>query len=538
MTALTTVPELPRISDYLFHHAARHPERELAVLGDVRLTYREVAEHVRALSRALLERGVGAGDRVATLCTPRPEFLLAFLATVDIGAIWVGLSPKYQLGELRHVVQDSAPTLLLGMTEFRGRHYQDDLEALAAVDSVTGVVTIAGRLPGLEALEDLIDQGRALDDDCRQAARARSGGRHAAIVVYTSGTTGAPKGALLSHTSLAWSFVRQAQRWGIDPMRVICNLPINHSGCVGDTVSTCLTAGGTLVLMEQFDPDGMLELIPHERVNTLMQVPTQYQVLAGRPGFATADLSSLRAVTWGGAAMPRAVLDAFARPGLTTQVVYGQTESPASVTYSEPDATVEQLTTTIGRPDPEMEVRLARPDGSVCTPGETGEIQVHHRSVFLGYFRNPEATDTAFTEDGFLRTGDLAVERPDGYLELVGRLKEMFKSGGYNVYPREVELCLERHYDVLIAVVVGAPDPLWGEVGHAFVVLRSETAASPADLEAWCRSELANYKVPKTITVCDELPMLPIGKPDKQALKAIAREQAELTRATSRENVA
>ena len=528
MNTLSAIPELPRISDYLYYHAERHPEREFAVSGGERLSYAGAAERVGALSRALLKLGVSHGDRVAMLSTPRAEFPIAFLATVDIGAIWVGLNPKYQLAELTHVVRDAMPKVLIGLTEHRGRCFRKELQALHGMEGVATLVTIRGQIPGAGTLEELIARGRDVDDAARLAARSAAGGRQPALVVYTSGTTGTPKGAVLTHKSLVWSFLRQAKRWAVDPMRVMCNLPINHSGCVGDILSTCLTAGGTLVMMEDFDAELMLELIAHEQVNALMQIPTMYQLLAKAEAFASADLSSLKIIVWGGAAMPRAVMDAFARDGLAMEVTYGLTESPASVTYSDRDATPEQLTETIGRPDPEIEVRLARPDASVSAQGEAGEIQVRHPSVLLGYFGNAQASAQAFTSDGFLRTGDLAVQRPDGDLELVGRIKEMFKSGGYNVYPREIELCLERHPEVMTAVVVSVPDALFGEVGHAFVVPRPGAKSGPGDIAAWCRTQLANYKIPKTITFQDELPLLPIGKPDKGKLRAAVQERVRV----------
>ncbi|MDQ2623277.1 MAG: fatty acid--CoA ligase family protein, partial [Actinomycetota bacterium] len=312
-------------------------------------------------------------------------------------------------------------------------------------------------------------------------------------------------------------------RWGVEETRLICNMPINHSGCLGDNAATCLIAGGTLILMEDFDPDGMLDLISEERVNVLMQVPTQYQVLVGRDGFDAADLDSLELVVWGGAAMARPVLEKLLERDVRAQVVYGMSEAPASLTYSRSDANIEQLTATIGQPDPEIELRIADENGTECPAGEAGEIQVLHDSIFVGYFDDLQATEKAFTADGFLRTGDQAMERQDGYLQLVGRLKEMYKSGGYNVYPREIEMTLERHPAVSAAVVVSIPDPLWSEIGCAFVVPRPGETTEVGDLLDWCRAELANYKVPKKVTVLSELPLLPIGKPDKAALRAMAK---------------
>jgi acyl-CoA synthetase (AMP-forming)/AMP-acid ligase II len=533
-------PELLRISDYLFFHAAATPEREFVIGSGLRLTYAEMEADVTALSRSLLAAGIAPGDRVATLAEPGPDFLLTFLATVDIGAIWVGMDPKYTIGELMYLVDDSRPKIVFSSVEVRGRCYEEEIRAIRNSGHVDDVVllTRAGAPSAVEStLHDLLEEGRLLPDDLRLTARENAGGTAAAILVYTSGTTGRPKGALLSHASLVWSFLRQGQRWSqdIDAIRIICNLPINHSGCVGDIVSSCLTVGGTLVCMEQFDPDLELRLIESELVNVLFQIPTMYQMMAESTGFQGADLSSLRWMVWGGAALPAAVLEAFARPGLSKEVVYGQTEAPASLCFSASDATVEQWTNTIGRPDPEIELRLVRPDGMECAIDEPGEVQVRHHSVFLGYWDNPTATAEVFTADGFLRTGDQAARRVDGYLRIVGRLREMYKSGGYNVYPREVELCLERQPDVWIAVVVGIPDPLYDEVGHAFVVPRDHAEVSSEDLKAWCRVDLANYKVPKVIHVVRELPMLPIGKPDRLLLRSWAQQSVATRQETTRE---
>ena len=529
-------PELPRISDYLFHYAQRTPDKVFLISSGQQVTYAEAALQVAALSRSLLSSGVGVGDRVATMASPSTEFVLTFLATVDIGGIWLGLNPKYTFGELQHVMVDCSPSVVFGPVDHDGPTGPDDLATGFGAITQPKIITFGGELAESTSFTEFLRAGELLSDDARVQARNHAGGERPALIVYTSGTTGVPKGAVLSHTSLCWSFARQGHRWGGAAMRVICNLPINHSGCVGDIFSSALTAGGTVVLMERFDPDRMLEVIESERVNTLMQIPTMYQILAARPSFKTADLSSLRTVVWGGAAMPGPVLKAFARPGVATAVVYGQSEAPASITFSEPDASWDQLTSTLGRPDPDMEVRLARVDGAECSLGEPGEIQIRHSSTFLEYFGNPEATRAAFTGDGFLHTGDVAVEMPDGYFKMVGRMKEMFKSGGSNVYPREIELALEKHPDVTMAVVVSLADELYGEIGHAFVVLREGAAVAVDDLVSWCRERLANYKVPKGITQETELPMLPIGKPDRRALQQTAIEFHEAAKAFRMEN--
>ncbi|MGO9898329.1 MAG: class I adenylate-forming enzyme family protein [Solirubrobacteraceae bacterium] len=268
----------------------------------------------------------------------------------------------------------------------------------------------------------------------------------------------------------------------------MCNGPIHHLSGLAELPGTALAAGGTSVFMERFDPGEELALIERERINGMIQIPTQYQLMAANPDFERADLSSLRRVVWAGAAMPRSVIAAWReRTDAQLEVQYGSTETTLTVTYSDPDADLEQLAESIGKPDPDIELRLADTTGAPSAQGEPGEIQVRHPGVFGGYLGRPHATREAFTSDGFLRTGDLAVERPDGSLRLVGRRSEMYKSGGSNVYPREIELCLERHPAVAIAAVVSVPDPLYSEVGHAFVAqfIRQLRAPDPSVTFHW-----------------------------------------------------
>lgn len=519
----TVEPRALKVSDCLFHFAERWPEKEFLIFGERRITYQAAAREVQSLSRALLASGVRAGDRVATFANPQPDAVLTFLAAVDIGAIWLGLNPKYTRGELEFIVQDCAPKVIFGVLNHQGPTGRDDLrEGFGAPDSTTRV-TLDGTAPGMVPLDSFRASGETVSDEYLRAAQSKVRRRDAAVLVYTSGTTGRPKGAVLSHESLIWSFSRQGGRWGGSALRIILNLPINHVGGIGDIFCSALTVGGTVLLMERFEPDRMLELIPRERINALMQIPTMYQILTSRPNFASADLSSLRTVVWGGAALPKPVLAKLRAPGRSLSVMYGQTEAPCSITYSRPDTSVEDLTSTIGRPDPDLELRIADAEDRPLPVGSPGEIQVRHESMFLGYFRNPAATEEALTTDGFLRTGDMAVVRQDGSWQLVGRIKEMFKSGGYNVYPREIEQTLEEHPAVSMAVVVSRPHEIYAEVGHAFVV-PGQTIPDVEELTAWCHDRLANYKVPKDIMVTDSLPMLPIGKPDRRALADAARE--------------
>jgi acyl-CoA synthetase (AMP-forming)/AMP-acid ligase II len=516
-------PLLPRISDYPAWHARRQGEAPALVLGERRQSYAELAESIDRLAAALLAAGVQKGDRVATLETPHPDYVNAFLATASIGAIWVGLNPRYQVEELRYVLADADPAVLLTRSRIGGRSYAAEIAALASAGpSLRRIVTFDGDPDVPEGLPmGAFLQGASAVDSARLAtARSACGGRDPCLIVYTSGSTGAPKGALLHHEGIAAFSLAQNEVWPADPMRMVNYFPINHIGCVIDCTSPCLVAGGTLIFMEQFDPAACMDLMVRERATIWGSVPSVFQMQLALPDFTRYDLSAVQLVLWEGAALPVEFIEQLLRicPRLATN--YGMTEATSGITVVEPTADLDVLANSVGFPFPGVELRLVDDAGRNCGSGVTGEIQTRSRYNFLGYWRRPEATQAAFTADGWFRTGDLGERRADGRLRIVGRIKEMYKSGGYNVYPREVEIALEAHPAVALAAVVAAPDPRWQEVGVAYVAPR--TPVTPDELEQHCRSRLANYKVPKRIVIEPNLPLLPIGKVDKPALKARA----------------
>lgn len=515
-------PRLPRISDYPGHWAAVEPGREAVAFESTRWTYAELARRVEECARALLAAGVGPGDRVATLCPPHPDFYVTFLATASIGGIWLGLNPRYQRRELEYVVGDAGPRLILARSRIQDRDYREDLGALAAAcPGVERVVLLDAAGPSGWA--EFIARGEGVPDRDLAAARDRVQAGDPCLIVYTSGTTGRPKGAVITHHGLVRVARVQWAIWPVSPQRVINNLPVNHIGCVGDITCDTLVPGGTVIFQEQFDPGGMLRLVETERPTFFGHVPTALQLLVSHPAWDATDFSSVQLIIWEGAAAPPDLIARLHAKCPQLANAYGMTETVGSVTFTFDADDVEVLAHSVGWPVPEYEVRIAGPDGHPVEPGQPGEIQVRGDFVTTGYWRRPEATAELFTADGWLRTGDLAEERPDGAYRLIGRLKEMFKSGGYNVYPREIEQVLENHPDVALAAVIGVPDPLYQEVGHAFVLPHPGRTPSPAALEAHCRAQLANYKVPKRFTIQAAFPMLPIGKIDKQALKASSR---------------
>jgi acyl-CoA synthetase (AMP-forming)/AMP-acid ligase II len=514
------IPTFPRLADYMRHWAERHPEREAAVIEDIRITYGELAVRVAELSRALLFNGVVHGDRVAMLTAPHPEFLVSMLATTDIGAIWLGLHPRYQLPELHHVIDEAQPKILFAFERIDERDYTQELAALADTHPCLEKIVVLGReADSADGYEYFTARASASDDPALQRARSAAKSEDTAVIIFTSGTTGRPKGAMLSHHALISGGRTQNDHWPSSQMRLLQNMPPNHIACLGMSTAQALVSGGTTVFVDRFEPRRMLDTIEREKITFFLHAPAIHQMLIDEPDFSERDLRSLEYWLWGGAPAPIALVERLRALGVKVGTAFGMTELGAYVCFTDADAGLDVLSETIGRPEDRYQLRLANADGSPAPCGQQGEIQARGDWLLNGYFNQPDATHASYTPDGWFRTGDIAVERDDGNWTLVGRVKEMFKSGGFNVYPREIELAIESHPAVAMAAVIGIPDPRWYEVGYAFVQAAQHATLDAAILDAWCRERIANYKVPKTFELTPELPRLPIGKIDKQALK-------------------
>ncbi len=519
-TPLSRIAAAQNVHAIVKHWADAAPDAEAMVHEGKRTNYAQLNSRVDALARALLAAGVKKGDRVATLQTPHPDYAVVFLATASIGAIWIGLNPKYRREELAHVVRDSEPSLLFARMDIEGRSYAEDVEALCAqAKSIRRVITFDGDpLGGGDCyLSAFVAEGASVSTDALERARAAVDSRDPCLIVYTSGSTGAPKGALLHHQGIIAFSLKQNEIWPCDPLRTVNYFPINHVGCVIDLTMPTFAAGGAIIFMEHFDPRGCLALMAEERVTMWGSVPSVFQLQLELPDFASFDLSAVQIIAWEGAAMPRDMIIRLASmcPKLATN--YGMTETTSAITILAPTNDIDILSNTVGTAFPGVEIRLVNDRGEDAADGEPGEVWTRSQFNLLGYWRRPDATAAAITEDGYFRTGDLAVRNADGYYRIVGRLREMYKSGGYNVYPREIESVLESHPNVALAAVVSTPDPVWQEVGVAFVAPEGDIDA--ATLSAYCKERLANYKVPKRIVIEPNMPLLPIGKVDKQALK-------------------
>jgi acyl-CoA synthetase (AMP-forming)/AMP-acid ligase II len=521
-----TAPLLGRLDEYVSQYAATTPTAEAVVFGAQRLGYLELEQHVDACARALLAAGIGRGERVAVLATPRPEFWVTFLATLRIGGVWVGLNPKYRLEELLQLVGDCQPKLLLAIREFEGRDYAKDVRELGgATPEGLSPVCLTGEMDGARAFTDFLRRGSGVDRDRVRAAAAAIATADPALIVYTSGSTGRPKGAVLSHHGLVNGAWMQTTHLAVQRPSMPVSFPINHVACVADTCATTLVMGGKIVFQERFDPESSLRAVQDERCTMLGGVPTMLQMQLDHPRFGQFNLSSLELVAWGGAAMPLESVTRLQHVCARLLSLYGLTETSANIVFGNEQDGLEQLARSIGRPDHRVQCRVVDDVGQACEPGVQGELQFKSDFFFLGYWNRELETREAFTGDGWLKTGDLGSMQADGHLVLTGRRSEMYKSGGYSIHPREIELVLEDLPEVALAAVVGVPDARFQEVGHAFVVAEAGAAVSESVLREACRARLANYKVPKHFTVCAALPMLPVGKVDRTALRKAATAQ-------------
>ena len=504
------------ISDLLRERVARAPSAEAIADGALRLDNASLARRVDAVAKALLARGVARGDRIATLAPPSADFWITFLATTSLGAIWQGLNPRYQRNEYAYLLGDAEPRIVFARSPFDGRDYAAEIAALAA----PGVTICALDERGLGDGDEFSRSGAAVADAELAAARARVAPEDVAVIVYTSGTTGQPKGAMLSHRAIVQTALANLE-WA-DPAgyeSTICAAPINHVGALDNVCMNVFAAGGRIVFHPRVDLDALGQLNKSERPTYLVSSPTAFAMMLARPGADLGRERSYRLIVFGGAATPAATLREVQKLGARMASVYGQTETCGMITYTQAGASLETMAETIGGPIPGVELRVANGESPVAR-GATGEIQVRGVCTMSGYWRKPEATREVFTSDGWLRTGDLGFQRDDGNIVFSGRLREMFKSGGYNVYPVEVELAICEHPAVAQAAVVAVPHPTFQEVGHGFVVARGDAALDVAALRSFLRARIADYKVPKAWSVLREFPYLPSGKVDKRALQA------------------
>ncbi len=489
----------PGLGTWTVRRARTTPERTALAHGTRRVTYAELDDRVRVLAAGLAGLGVGRGDRVAYLGPNHPAFVETLFATTALGAVFVPLNARLAPEEHAFALADTGSRVLVHAPPVSG--------GTSLTSSVSDGLPLTLEVGGSydELITGAADRQDPVDVDPDDTA----------VLLYTSGTTGRPKAARLSHANLTWNALNVLV--DVDLARdEVCLLsaPLFHAAALGMTCLPVLLKGGTLVLEEAFDVDRTLDLVPTEGVTIMFGVPTMFAALARSPRFDEADLSSVRYLLCGGAPVPPALLETYAARGLTFLQGYGMTEAAPGVLLLDREHAREKVGTA-GRPHFFSDVRL----------GAAGEILVRGPNVVDGYWQRPQESADAFesgehAERGWFRSGDVATVDDDGFHRIVDRVKDLYISGGENVSPAEVEGVLTGHPEVVDAAVIGVPDERWGETGHAWVVLAPDATATPADLLAHLDGRLARFKHPRTVEVVDALPRNPTGKLDKGALRA------------------
>ncbi|MDR6979174.1 long-chain acyl-CoA synthetase [Streptomyces sp. 3330] len=492
---------MANLAQFLVETAERQPGRPALRLGEQVTTYAELDERSARAAALLRAEGVRPGDRVALMLPNVPEFVVLYYAVLRAGAIVVPMNPLLKTRETAYHLDDSGAVLLCEWHQAPG----EGAEGAAAAGVRRLVVEPAAFAEQLAGYEPLSEPAGAGVDDV-------------AVLLYTSGTTGRPKGATLTHGGLRHNTevnTVHVQQMTPDDVVVGC-LPLFHIFGQICTMSVAVRAGASLTLIPRFEPQTVLDAIARDRATVFEGVPTMYAALLQHPS--QADVSTLRMCISGGASLPVEVLHGFERRfGCAVLEGFGMSETSPVVTFNHPDRP--RKAGSIGTPIRDVQVRLLDDKGQDVAPGEVGELAVRGPNVMKGYWNRPEETAAA-VPDGWLRSGDLARQDEDGYLYIVDRKKDMIIRGGYNVYPREIEEVLHEHPAVALTAVVGVPHGHLGEEIAAAVVLRPGAHATPDELREFVKSRVAAYKYPREVWLVDTLPTGPSGKILKREITA------------------
>ncbi len=498
------------------------PDRSMYIYQGREISFREMNDQSDRMAAGLLRLGFTKGDRIGIIGLNQPEWLYTYFAAAKIGVVIVGLNVRYRDTELEYILNQSEARGLVTLTRAGELDYVEYLDAFRArIPSVETFIFVGGEgFAGSHRIETLLDE----EPDRKALARAGAEVRpeDLVMIIYTSGTTGRPKGAALSHRSQLASARAQTVHCRVTAEdSVLVVLPLNHVSGITCMVLCALLAGATGILIPEVDFDDIVTQMRDHQPTIFGGVPTLFTLLFMREAFLALDLSRVRLVVSGGSnsdpPLLRQLKEVF--PRATVMNLYGLSEVSGGVVMSPWESGFEQTVRSIGRPFPGMEVKVRDPEGRELAAGETGELHFRGECVVQGYFRMPAETAAAFDEDGWVASGDMGYIDEDGYIILMGRKKEMYIQGGFNVYPVEVENLLNKHPKVAMAAGIGVPDPVMGEVGRYYIISNPGQAATEEELKAYCSRHLADYKVPRQIVFCPSLPLTPVGKVMKAKLR-------------------
>jgi fatty-acyl-CoA synthase len=533
------------VGKLLEEKAKLHPEHEAVVYADrsLRMSYKEFDRHCRKVARGLMKLGLEKGEHIAIWSTNTPEWLTCQFATGKMGAVLVTVNTNYRTSELEYLLKQSDSTTIILMERYRDSSYIDMLYEIVpelktskagALNSsrlpyLKNVIVLGeNRYPGTYSWNDLLEMA---DDVTEELLDERMNSLEPDEVInmqYTSGTTGFPKGVMLTHSNIVNNAYNIAKCMKLTKEDRLC-IPVPFFHCFGCVLGTlaCVSVGATMVPVQEFQPKVVLQTVQDEKCTGLHGVPTMFIAELNDPDFDKYDLSSLRTGIMAGSNCPievmKAVIEKMGAKEIT--IAYGQTESSPVITQTRTDDPIEVRVETVGRALPAVEVKIVEPGTNKEVPrGVQGELCTRGYHVMKGYYKNPEATKEAIDEDGWLYTGDLAVMDENGYCKITGRLKDMIIRGGENIYPREIEEFLYTHPKIVDVQVVGVPDPVYGEEVMAWVIIKNGETATVEEIKEFCKGKISRHKIPKYIKFTDAYPMTASGKIQKYRLREQAKE--------------
>ncbi|GAQ17374.1 long-chain-fatty-acid--CoA ligase [Oceanobacillus picturae] len=536
------------IGELLEKQVNENPHHEAVVYPELnfRKTYKAFNEMVNETAKGLMSLGIEKGEHVAIWADNKPEWLISQFATAKIGAVLVTVNTNYQAMELEYLLKQSDTKTLILASSFKGTSYLDILEKVCPQLETSDKGKVhSDNLPNLKNIivldnkspkyaynwQEVVNAGHAVST---QKLNVRSGSLDPFDVInmqYTSGTTGFPKGVMLTHHNIVNNGNQIADCMKLTPADRLC-IPVPFFHCFGCVLGilAAVSKGATMVLLEQFDPVAVLKAVESERCTALHGVPTMFIAELNHPEFDDYNVTSLRTGIMAGSTCPMEVMtkvmDKMGAKEIT--IAYGQTESSPVITQTRTSDPIERKVSTVGKPHPNVEVKIVIPGTSEeQEKGLTGELLTRGYHVMKGYYKNPEATAEAIDQDGWLHTGDLAIQHENGYLEITGRMKDMIIRGGENIYPREIEEFLYQHPAVLDVQVVGVPDEKYGEEVLASIILKETEKITAEDIRTYCRGNIARHKIPQYVQFVSSYPMTASGKIQKFKLREDAMKKLE-----------
>ncbi len=526
----------PQTIPALLDRAAQtYADLEAIVDGDIRLTFSDLAAAANQSQQAAMAVGLQPGDRAAIWAPNIYEWIVAALGVLAAGGVVVPINTRFKGTEATYVLKKSGAKLLFTVTNFLDTNYVAllesdfaDLPALEKVVVLRGETELSHRSISVLNWSDYLATSSTISPEAALARKATVDGESISDIIFTSGTTGQPKGVMITHGQSVRVYEVWTDIFGLRAGdRYLIVNPFFHTFGYKAGWMSCILRGATIVPMSVFDINEVLNTIAREKISVLPGPPTLLQGVLDAPKRDQTDLSSLRITVTGAASVPVVLIERL-RSEMSFETVitaYGLTESAGTVSMCHPDDEPETIANFCGRAIPDTELKIIDDSGTELPPNEPGEVLVRGYNVMKGYFEQPEETAVAIDKDGWLHTGDVGILDERGYLKITDRKKDMFIVGGFNAYPAEIENLLSRHPAIAQVAVVGVPDERMGEVGVAFVVLRpdADSAVTPESMVAWARAEMANYKAPRRFLFVDQLPLNASGKVLKFELRDWAK---------------